>query len=817
LRQNINGPVTEGDILFVEFRMRSVGGPGSVAAIFERAGAPFTKSLSQGIPAGDDWQRIQIAFAAAESYSAGQASFGFHLGYGEQTLQFTDFQVLNYGPPKTLAPETAFNLNNISGTHGVAQVVEVAGQPFTFAYEVETQNVPAQVWHLQAVERNEGVVASGNVMRFEFSVRATQGDNPRTGFVVQRTDNFATLFSRTIDLTSDWQNFQFDLPANANFGVNDLQAVFNLGYGLQTVELGGFHWTNQSNSVDLEDLPRQFPAASYLGRSGDDLWRSEANDRIEANRKSTVQIEVRDQDNQPLDGATVHLRQRNHDFLFGSAINAYGGKLDPNGNEQALKYQSEIKRLFNSVVLENSLKWPGFEQDRQRGLDGATFATENDLYLRGHNIIWPSRTFMPSSVWSEYDSRAASDGTAAANAWLKTTIENRFDDVLATFDGIVPEWDVVNEPWSNRDVMDLLGDNIVVEWFQRVRDFDPNIKLTLNDFGIFSNNGNNGGHRENFDYWLGLLNDANLLDVIGEQSHYSDASLTDITVLESLINEYHTEFNAPIAITEFDVNTRDEQLQADYLRDYMTMTFSLPAVTEFLHWGFWQDAHWLPDAALYRSDFSIKPNGQAYEDLVFGSWWTDAQATTSGGVVIQPAFLGDYDIVVQYAGQTVTGEVTVDATGQSSLVLNIDAAPVNFAPLLRSDSNSVTGNVGEPLTNAGLWRDPENHSIELTTSLGEVTRLDDGSWTWSWTPDGVYDNELVTITATDSEGAATVEEFSIDVVSVITERSVSYANSVFDPSAAVPGKQALLPGELATTTNYTNFAKGLNQIKFKEA
>ena len=812
LKQGIDAPVNEGDLLLAQFRVRSVGGDGELSAVFEKSSTPFTKSINQGLPATDGWVKVQIPFVALEDYAINGAGFGYFLGHHAQTLRLTDIEIINYGPPKTLSPETAFFLNNLNGgTYGVGQIVNVANQDFSIAYEVQATSVPTLTWHLQAVDRNEGAVGNGDTMRFEFSVRATAGTTPRTQFTIQRTDTFATLHSQLINLTPDWQPFSIDVAATDDFDADGLQAVFNLGYEVQTVEIGGFHWINQGNLFDLDDLPKQFPAASYEGRSGTDAWRNDADDRIENDRKRDVTINVTDANGLALSGAVVSLRQTVHAFLFGSAINAYGGKLDPNGNETAAKYQSEIDRLFNTVVFENSLKWPGYLNDSQRAIDGVNWAVAADKYIRGHNIIWPSRKSMPASIWSEYDTRVANDGQASADSWLNSTLNARFDEVLTQFDGLIPEWDVVNEPWTNNDVMTILGDSIVVDWFQRVRDHDSSIELVLNDYGIFASNGSNANHRSNFDYWLGLLRDANLLDVIGEQSHYNDSNLTDISVFGQLVSTYQTQFNAPVAITEFDVDTGDEQLQADYLRDYMTMAFSQTAVTEFLHWGFWESSHWLPDASLYRYDFSIKPNGQAYEDLVFGSWWTDLQATTRNGAISANAFFGDYDVLVEYDGQTYSSTMTIDATGNSTFTINVPADPINYDPLLAVNNANVTGNVASLLQNSGVWLEPEHETATLAASLGDVTKDADGSWSWSFTPEQRYQTQLVTITATDIRGGVATATFTVDAETVVASRSVSYGGSTFGADIAT-NKSPLLPGETATFENYTNHSRGLNRV-----
>ena len=95
------------------------------------------------------------------------------------------------------------------------------------------------------------------------------------------------------------------------------------------------------------------------------------------------------------------------------------------------------------------------------------------------------------------------------------------------------------------------------------------------------------------------------------------------------------------------MDTADEDLQKRYMRDFMTAAFSHPAVNEIIQWGFWEGKHWLPNAALYRKDWTIKPNGQAWLDLVKRDWWTNADgATGADGSYRTRGFYGDYEITV---------------------------------------------------------------------------------------------------------------------------------------------------------------------------
>ncbi len=691
LRAPISTAIAANDILLMEFFVRSTGAnEGSIAVIFEN-NTSYAKSIEQGITVPTSWTRIQVPFLASESYAAGAATYGFFLGFKVQTLEFADIRLINYGSARDLTPTNLF-LNNIGGNYGSLSTVNLTGQPFSTAAQIVTSTVPpnSEAYRLQYGGRNPARVSSGNNLQVEFYARSTAGTNPRILANVQRTDTYSTLASQLISLTSVWQKYTIDVTVGEAFASNGLQFFVNAGYGLQTVQVGGLKWTNLSANYNLSDLPQSTASGTYGGRSGNDAWRDTAEADINTQRQSMLTVNVVDAYGNPVDGAVVSLQQKKHEFKFGTAIDGQNGLLDSNGNQVALKYQSEIERLFNTVVIENSMKWPGFQANRQNGIDYVAWAVQRDLYVRGHNAVWPSRQNMPSSIWSQYDSLLASQGATAAANFLRTTIEMRIQDAASTFAGIVGDWDVVNEPFTNNDVMSILGNQIVVDWYTQFKVYDPNGQRTLNDYSIFANNGNNTAHRANFDYWLTLLSNANAIERIGEQSHYSESNLTDITTLRQLIQTYHNQYNLPISITEFDVNIKDRQLQADYLRDYLSMSFSQGGVDQFLQWGFWDQKHWLPEAALLNADFSLRPHAQVYEDLVFGSWWTDTRATSRGGSVSQNVFEGDYEITVSYNGATVTRSLE-DFKANSPLTINLPG--VIFSQTQVSGTEGVTSNV----------------------------------------------------------------------------------------------------------------------------
>jgi len=265
---------------------------------------------------------------------------------------------------------------------------------------------------------------------------------------------------------------------------------------------------------------------------------------------------------------------------------------------------------------------------------------------------------MPRDVQQLKDDKAA---------FQKRILDHIREEVAAT-KGRILEWDVINEPFSNHDAMDVLGREAMVAWFQAARETDPAARLFINDYAILARSGRDKRHQDHyFDTVKFLIDRGAPLDGIGLQSHFG-GDLTPPGRLLAILDRFAA-FGKTLAVTEFDINVKDEELQAAYTRDFLTALFSHPAVNGILMWGFWEGRHWRPQAALFRRDWSVKPVGETWQALVFKEWWTDVAARTdTQGRVSVRGFLGDYEVTAKVGDKSRTVRLALPKGGASVTV-----------------------------------------------------------------------------------------------------------------------------------------------------
>jgi GH35 family endo-1,4-beta-xylanase len=568
--------------------------------------------------------------------------------------------------PTVLLPADAtstFKLNSAAGEFATMSTAAISGQPFSTTLRIEVTKKPARPADVQIAAPVDAALASGDVLLVSFWMRSAApaeatldagfraaGPPParggRGGFGGGPPLNMPAVVG------TSWKRVQFPFALTRAYEKGQGELYFTLGLRPQTVEIGGIELVNYGTSKRVTDLP--FTRLGYAGSEPNAPWRKAAEDRIEKFRKGDLTVVVKDKSGKPVRGADVSVRMRKHAFLFGTAVSGpalTGGRMNP---ENLAKYKQQIVELFNFAVTENDLKWPQWSvvESRPATLAAVDWLRENGLAVRGHNLVWPS--------WRNTNVKAAMDAKGDPAALAKVILDH-IAETTAALRGRVVDWDVINETFTNHDLMDILGRHAMVDWFKAARAGDPNAKLYINDFNILE--GEDQPHQDDYAATIQyLIEQGAPVDGIGLQSHFP-ARVTPMDELFKRLDRFAA-FGRELEITEFDIDTADEATQSDYTRDFMTAVFSCPSVKAFLMWGFWEGAHWRPRGAMVRRDWSLKPNGEAYKDLVFKRWWTNTGGKTGAqGAFAARGFLGDYEIEVKAGGKSKTVRASVPKDG----------------------------------------------------------------------------------------------------------------------------------------------------------
>lgn len=543
----------------------------------------------------------------------------------------------------TNPPLTEFTVSGDGAEPGEVEffTAEIEGKPLE-AVRVTTPPGQFDPWSLQVRAGNTEPLTRGDVMLARFYVRCAQS---MTGegyfqFVHEKASpDYDKNAAVEISASPEWRLIEMPIRVRqGDFAPGEAQVNLQVGYGDQTIEVAGLEVLNFGDTVELNDLPRT--SFSYRGRELDAPWREAAEQRIEQTRKADLTLEVVDADGNAVSGAEVRVEMTRHAFPFGSAVAA---RMLLGDDEDSRKYRQIVEQSFNEVVIENALKWRNHNTGSPEEIDAAlAWLHERDIPVRGHTLIWPGWRNMPEAV------RALENDHAA----LRAAVEHRVRSAAERYAGRVIDWDVINEPITNHDMMDIFGDEVMIDWFRIAREADPSAVLYINDFGILTGGTRTTNHQTGFHKVIEeLLAGGAPVQGVGVQGHFS-ANLTPPDRLMEIL-DWYTELGLPIKVTEFDINIRDDaQLQSDYLRDFMTVLFSQPNVEGIIIWGFWEGRHWRPEAALYAQDWTLRPHGQVWRDLVFDKWWTNQTMTSDdNGLATVRGFLGDYRITVLHNGR----------------------------------------------------------------------------------------------------------------------------------------------------------------------
>jgi GH35 family endo-1,4-beta-xylanase len=630
------------------------------------------------------WTFYAFDLIAAKDYAPGALILRLLHGEGPQTYEIGGLAWTRQAPPTPPSaqgervaivgdwPRGSSYFDGTSGG-GSARLVPVEGQSFREAMRITTNGPSAEIFRAALSWVLDRSFTRNDVMHASFWVRRVSGLEPiQAQAILERNGgNYSKSLSIRLPLEGDqWQRIQIPFQMDDNYTPGGAAFRFQFGGGPQVFEIADVVLLHYGTRAQLSQLPIQVLQAS---RNPNSPWRKTALEGIEKHRKAGLTVKVTGPDGAPVPGASVTIQQLSHAFRYGSAVTA-GGIMGNTADD--LQYRSRLESHFNTTVLENDLKWPfweannSFPQARTRA--AIAWLEQRQIPVRGHVLVWGGWRNLPADLpnLSPEALRARLDGR------IRSALT---DPGLA---GKLYHWDVQNEPYDNFDIQGripgvagvpasngVLGNDAAVEWFSLAKQLAPDVKLYLNDYDQFESGSTNGTHLEYTFAYLKRLRDRNAaVDGFGFQGHFGNP--ISLEAASTVVERYAREFPYEFAITEFDVNTADEIAQAYFTEDFMTFVFGHPRFTDFLLWGFWERRHWLPRGAMYRADWSSKPNAVASNNLLFRDWWTNVSAESGAdGATGARVFLGSHQVTVRSGENLKT--VLVEVRSETEVVVQL--------------------------------------------------------------------------------------------------------------------------------------------------
>lgn len=281
----------------------------------------------------------------------------------------------------------------------------------------------------------------------------------------------------------------------------------------------------------------------------------------------------------------------------------FGAAVRIDGIEHDERLRQAVLRNCSHLTPEVDLKWDAVEpvrgELRLRAADDlAAFARRHGLKLRGHTLLWHNG--IP---------RWAVESLSASADW--TLIRRFFASLIPRFGDSIEEWEVVNEPIETgfrmdglrrSPFLDAFGPDYIRRALEEARQFAPNARLMLNEYGLDYDIPVERDRR----YLLlrlieRLRHEGAPLNGLGIQAHLDlRKGPFDQRVFAAFLREA-AGLGLQIVITELDVMEADRSLApaerdrraADLVRRYLDVALADKAVAGVVAWGLGDRHSWL--------------------------------------------------------------------------------------------------------------------------------------------------------------------------------------------------------------------------------
>lgn len=496
---------------------------------------------------------------------------------------------------------------------------------------------------------NPSYLGKGDWVLASFWARASHYSDSAllTGYIERTSPSWVGIASLGGTAVGEWRRFVGAGQIEEAYAEESVKLSLHLANGIQSIDIAGVSVLYLNNKVDPDLLPGS--KISYVGMGDDAPWRETARQMIEQNRTGKMRFQLVDMAGIPLEGAKVQVEQIEHAYQFGS----FFSPLLLEESEEGENYRQWLKDNFNHATA--PVYWADWgwanPTRKEQYKEMAAWLQQEGIPARGHVLMYPGWKFAPQEL------RDLSGDPAAFQA----RILEHFEEIVPVMKAYgIREYDVTNELRQLQEITDIVGMEGVVEWFQKVRELDPDAILYINENTILSDGGSNlAAHDHYFETIQTLIDMGAPIDGIGMQGHFTEA-VTEPERIWEILDRFAV-YGLPIRITEYDLTTRDEEGQASFDSDFYTALFAHPSTVGVTRWGYYEPEMWRPLGAIIDGDGVYKPNGLAQRELLFETWNTEVDLITDEqGNIELDAYFGTYRLQVEWEGKTFEVETFFD-------------------------------------------------------------------------------------------------------------------------------------------------------------
>lgn len=270
------------------------------------------------------------------------------------------------------------------------------------------------------------------------------------------------------------------------------------------------------------------------------------------------------------------------------------------GNIYSPQQLPGFENYWNQVTPENAGKWGSVEGTRDQmvwgGMDKAyALARDNGFLFKQHVMVWGSQ----QPGWM--DNLTEEEQLEEIIEWYAAVAE-RYPDI-----DIV---EVVNEPLhAQPNYRGALGGNGETGWdwviksFELAREYFPNAKLIMNDYGILGSTTNIRSYLK----IVKLLTDRGLIDHLGVQGHAFTVNTLSADAIKGAL-DLLDDSGLPLYVTELDIDGPTDEVQLENYQRVFKALWSHDAVAGVTLWGY-RPGLWRQEqkAYLINADGSERP------------------------------------------------------------------------------------------------------------------------------------------------------------------------------------------------------------------